>query len=311
MGLSSVRRCALPLFLLLLLLAVEAWSGEVRNARPSVERSAVLESQAGESFLRAPLALARDPKNGDLLVTSFEAGEVVILDRRGSLLRRLGREVGLASPHGVAIDRAGRIYVSEAGAGTVKVLSPSGTIVDELDLARIAERPVSPGRITFGPSGRLYVVDLRSDAVLVVSEDEKLLATLGKFESLQKAAEGPGGQIVVLSGRGKAVTVFRPDGELIRSFGGHGEPGERNVSFPTGFAVDAKGRVWIADAFQHRLKVFSLDGEFLFNHGGLEGQVEKDALYFPVDLAFGEKTELFVLEKGANRIQVLRIGDLE
>jgi sugar lactone lactonase YvrE len=107
---------------------------------------------------------------------------------------------------------------------------------------------------------------------------------------------------------GTAVTVLDADGKLLRSFGEHGDEKSRNVSFPSGFAIDGKNRLWIADAFQHRLKVFSLTGEFLFNYGKME---EADGgFFFPVDLCFGDNGELYVLEKGAERIQVFLVEDL-
>lgn len=281
-----------------------------RPGVPEVRRISRIEDQGGERLLRSPLAIARDRKTGELVVSSFESGEVVVLDRSGVLVTRFGADAGLVTPYGVAVDAAGRIYVSELRTGLVKVLGSGGAPEDELDLSRIAGRPVSPGRITLGDDGLVYVADVSGNKVLVVGRQGELVRELGPFQQLQKSGPVAGGRILGLSAYGAAVTLFERSGAPVRSFGQHGDPSERNVSFPTGFAVDAKGRIWIADAFQHRIKVFSLAGEFLFNFGRPQETPDGEGFFFPVDLCFGAPGELIVLEKGAERIQTFRVADL-
>jgi sugar lactone lactonase YvrE len=277
---------------------------------PEIRRTAVFRYEGGEKPLRSPLSLSRDGKSGELIVTSFEAGEVVILESSGALIKRIGRAEGLVTPYGVAIDPAGRILVSELRTGMLKVFSPGGMLEDEIDLSRLLDRTVSPGRIALDKDGRIYVADLSGNVILVLTAAGEFLSSVGTFDYLQKGVPAGGGSIVGLSARGTAVRVYDGNGTLTRSFGEHGDPSDRNISFPTGFAVDSKGRIWIADAFQHRLKIFSLAGEFLFNFGRLEETTDSGGFYFPVDLCFGEKGELFVLEKGADRIQVFQVDDL-
>ncbi len=232
----------------------------------------------------------------------------MILDRNGALLQRLGKQAGLVTPYGVTLDKEGRIYVSEVQTGFLKILGPSGVLIDKIDLSELRNKTVSPGRIAMGQDGEVYIVDLNANEILVLSKEGTRLHPLGNFGYLQKAGPGPDLEIIGLSGQGTAVTIFSADGQLLRSFGKHGDEKSRNVSFPSGFAVDGKNRLWIADAFQHRLKVFSLTGEFLFNFGKMEE--EDGGFFFPVDLCFGDHGELYVLEKGADRIQVFQVEDL-
>jgi len=280
---------------------------EIKKPGPEIKRVATFQNAGGEKLLHAPLAMARDAKNGDLVITSFGSGEMIILDAKGTLLNKAGREVGLIAPYGVAIDDTGRIYLSEIQTGMVKVLSPAGVLTDKIDLSLAVGRPVAPGRITIGRDGRLYIADLRANEILIFNLRGDFLQALQGFAYLQKSAI-VGDKIIGLSAHGKAVHLFDKAGVPLLSFGDHGEEAERNVSFPTGFAVDAKGRLWIADAFQHRLKIFSLDGRHLFNFGRMEE--ETGGFFFPVDLCFGDKGTLYVLEKGAERIQIFQVGDL-
>lgn len=276
-------------------------------ASPEIKRVATFQSTGGEKLLHSPLALARDAKSGDLVITNFGSGQVVILDAKGSLLNKAGREVGLIAPYGVAIDETGRIYLSEVQTGILKVLTPGGILTDRIDLSLAVGRPVAPGRISIGRDGLLYIADLRANEILVFNFRGDFLRAMGGFAYLQKAGI-VGDRIIGLSAHGKAVHLFDREGSLLLTFGDHGEASERTFSFPTGFAVDAKGRLWIADAFQHRLKIFSLEGKHLFNFGRMEE--DTGGFFFPVDLCFGEKGMLYVLEKGAERIQIFQVSDL-
>lgn len=276
---------------------------------PDLRRTAVIADAGGERILRSPLAIARDRKTGELVVSSFESGELVVLDPSGTLVTRLGADAGLVTPYGVAVDARGRIYVSELRTGLLKILAPCGALQDEIDLSALAGRKVSPGRIMLGDDGVVHVADLSGNKLLLVSAKGELVRELGPFPFLQKGGPAKGGRVVALSARGSAVTVLEASGAQVRAFGEHGESSERTVSFPAGFALDGKGRIWIADAFQHRLKVFSLEGKFLYNVGRSEGPQERGGFFFPVDLCFGEAGELIVLEKGAERIQRFTIRE--
>lgn len=292
------------------LVPASAAGSSPREGIPEIRRIAVIGDAGGERLFRSPVGLARDGKTGELAVSNFESEEVVLLDRGGAPVTRIGRDAGLVTPYGVAFDAKGRIIVGELRKGTLKLFSAAGSLTDEIDLSRALDRTVSPGRIAIGTDNRIYVADLSGNEILVLNEAGDLVRKLGPFRYLQKTGPAEGGMVIGLSAHGKAVTVFDSNGTPLRSFGEHGDELVRNVSFPTGFAVDGKGRIWIADAFQHRLKVFSLDGAFLFNFGRLEETTESGGFFFPVDLCFGDKGELFVLEKGAERIQVFRVGDL-
>lgn len=294
--------------LLLLAICCFSTSAVAGKDQPTITRLATYQFLKGNHPLQSPLALVRDPHNGDLIVSSFENGEVVILDRNGALVQRLGKQAGLVSPYGVALDPKGRIYVSEVQTGKLKIFAPAGLLLDEINLSTLYGHEVAPGRISLGEDLQVYIVDLNSNQILILSADSTQVRAFGTFGYLQKVATGPDGVVIGLSGKGDAVTVFNAQGEVLRHFGQHGDETERNVSFPSGFAIDNNGRVWIADAFQHRLKVFSLSGDFLFNFGRLE--VSAGGFFFPVDLCFGNDGILYVLEKGANRIQVFQVEDL-
>ena len=72
---------------------------------------------------------------------------------------------------------------------------------------------------------------------------------------------------------------------------------------PTGIAVDAEGRVMVADTHEHRISIFSPDGELLETHGVLG--TEPGEFIYPTDVVGGPGGIWFVSEYGGNdRVQI-------
>lgn len=72
---------------------------------------------------------------------------------------------------------------------------------------------------------------------------------------------------------------------------------------PTGITIDSEGRVIVADTHEHRVAVFSPEGELLETHGGM-GE-EPGRFIYPTDVVAGPDGRWFVSEYGGNdRVQV-------
>src|SRR4030095_13703314 len=87
---------------------------------------------------------------------------------------RLGES---SQPAGIAVDRAGNIYVSDASNHCVEKLAPDGTLVAEW-------KGPSPGfygprRIAIGHDDSIYVVDQGRTRVVKLSPDGRLLSVWG------------------------------------------------------------------------------------------------------------------------------------
>jgi len=142
------------------------------------------------------------------------------------------------------------------------------------------------------PEGHIFLTDDHSHVVYKFTKDGKLLMMLGKkdqpsntghrqgldiFErisSIRKAgppfnmptgvAIASSGDIFISDGYGNArVHKFSKDGKLLLSWGIPGaEPGQFRL--PHNIWIDKQDRVWIADRENHRVQVFDVNGEFLF-----------------------------------------------
>src|SRR5207244_2078848 len=97
-------------------------------------------------------------------------------------------------PNGVAIDRAGNIYVAEIGSKhRVQKLGPDGTFI-----AKWAPGFYGPRRIAIGPDDSIYVVDSGDNRIVKLGPDGQVLASWGsegsgdgQFRGLSSVAADP------------------------------------------------------------------------------------------------------------------------
>lgn len=133
------------------------------------------------------------------------------------------------SPHGIAFDQDGNIYVADAGQGQVLVFSPEGEF-----LRAWGEQGKESGSI-FGPFG------------MAIGND-------GLLYMVERATH--------------RVQVFTTEGQFVRAWGKIGrESGE--FRFPSGIALDEAGNVYVADSLNDRVQVFNSQGDLLGAWGTL------------------------------------------
>jgi DNA-binding beta-propeller fold protein YncE len=157
-----------------------------------------------------------------------------LLDAAGRTQRRIGAGL-FAWPHGLYVDSDGNIWVTDARAGAgrghrVVKLSPAGEVLLVLGEAGVA----GDGPAHFnGPT-----------AVLVA----------------------PNGDVFVADGHepdsNNRIVKFSSDGTFLKAWGGSGSrPGEFLV--PHALAMDARGRLFVADRDNNRIQIFDQEGALL------------------------------------------------
>ena len=96
------------------------------------------------------------------------------------------------------------------------------------------------------------------------------------------------------------VQKFMSDGTFLLAWGTNGrEPGEFDA--PTGLAVDAQGRIFVADFYNHRIQVFDRAGsliELFGSEGAGDGQ-----LHYPTDAAIDSEGNIYVADAYNHRVQ--------
>lgn len=188
-----------------------------------------------ETTMGAPASVAFDAK-GHLIVLNRGPHALMEFDMDGKFLRAFGEGL-FTRTHGLRIDPAGNIWVTDVSAHIVVKMDPQGQVLQTLgtkgqagawDEATQSRHFNEPNDLAFGRSGDIFVV--------------------------QGHTSGTRGDPRVLK--------FDKDGNFIKTWGGKGtEPGKFDVAH--GIAIDAKGLLWVTDRENQRIQIFDQDGTFV------------------------------------------------
>ena len=203
---------------------------------------------ATEAQLRSPQGVAVGPA-GDLYIVDRSNHRIrrvdpsgVITTVAGSAERGFGGDGGPATeaqlffPYSVALDPAGNLYIADRNNHRIRRVDPSGTITT---VAGTGERgfggdggPATAARLAFpygvavGPAGDLYIADRSNRRIRRVD---------------------PSGTITTVAGTGAWA------------FGGDGGPAAASSLDPSAIAFDSDGNLYIADAFNDRIRRVRVD----------------------------------------------------
>jgi DNA-binding beta-propeller fold protein YncE len=173
--------------------------------------SAVATDSSGEVYV-----FQRGPK----------ADPIVVFDRKGKYLRSWGKGM-FGNPHGLRIDKANNVWVTDNGDHQVMKFTRDGKLL-----------------LTLGVKGK-------------AATDDKT------FNRPTDIAFAQNGDVYISDGYGNSrVVKINKDGKFLLTWGKRGTgPGEFNI--PHSVAVDSKGTVYVSDRENNRIQIFDADGKFL------------------------------------------------
>ena len=173
---------------------------------------------------------------------------------------------------GVAVDADDQVWVFNRGAHPVIAFEQDGSFL------RAWEEPpvVSAHGIEAGPGGSVWLVDVAGHSVMKFSPMGRLqmvIANAGRgagdndtkyaFNRPTGMAFRPDGGFYVSDGYvNSRVVQFDKNGKYVRQWGVKGQ-GDGEFDLVHDVAVDAQGRVYVADRSNSRVQVFDADGKFL------------------------------------------------
>ena len=176
---------------------------------------------------------------------------------------------------GVAVDSRDRVYVLNRGEHPIIVYDKDGEFIGSWGEGIFAN--AHGGYID--ADDIIYCVDNADHTVRKFTTEGELLMTIGTkdlpgedgtpFNRPTKAALNEEGEIYVSDGYGQnRVHRFSAEGELMLSWGVTGTgPGEFNL--PHGVWC-RDGRVYVADRQNHRIQIFTPEGEYIEEWGDLK-----------------------------------------
>jgi sugar lactone lactonase YvrE len=249
---------------------------------------------------------------GDTLYVCDAGAGVVHVFVGGGEYLRIPREGSLASPIDVAVDRAGRVHVSDSARRVVECFDPRGRLL--FRHGGTFERPTG---LAYHPgTDRLYVVDTKAHRVLIQSAEGVRVGSFGKRGAAPGEFNFPTavhvdaqGRLYVTDAMNFRVELFEPDGRFVACFGGIGDrPGY--FSKPKGLTTDRDGNVWVVDASFDAGQIFDSSGRLLLSFGG-PGR-DPGEFWLPTGIAMGEDDLVYVADSYNRRVQVFRyLGEEE
>ena len=131
--------------------------------------------------------IAIDSVTQTIYASDSVLNKVFAFDKSGQLLFEIGgdedSEARLKSPHGLAIDLEGNLYIADTGNSKIKIFNNAGNFLKTFKLKQKKGDSVlkKPWDLAFDSQGRLHIIDQGSAALITFAQNGELLfATMAK-----------------------------------------------------------------------------------------------------------------------------------
>ena len=242
-------------------------------------------------------------------------------------------------PLGIAIDQSGNLYVADSGYGTIRKITPAGSVTTIAgkagtgygDGVGAAAGFNQPAGIAVDGSGNVYVTDEGANNIRKVAPDGTV-TTLAGLQTTPGSADGTGPAAHFLNPTGVAVdgagNLFVTDenndtireitpGGVVTTLAGQagnlgandGQGSSASFRLPWGVVVDASGNLYVADSGNNAIRKITSGGAVttLAGLGGGSGTADgvgaAAAFEAPAGLALDGAGNLYVTD---SRAQTLR-----
>lgn len=285
-----------------------ATDGKLTLLAGSSEKSSTADGTGKDAGFSSPTGLAVD-KDGNVYVADGDnntirkitpAGKVTTLagkagdsgtaDGKGDVARFTGAT-------GVAVDKNGNVFVADTHNGSIRKITPEGTVTTleakatvakpaetkTTEAKDIAPKLSAPRAITIDSAGVLYVADEDLGMVFKVAADGALTVIAGDSSATTGSKDGVGTKAVITGPRGLTVDAkgnlyvadtdegiirkITPDGTVTTLAGKTGDAGDKDgkgaaaqFAGPRGLAADKDGNVYVADSDNAAIRKIAPDG---------------------------------------------------
>jgi DNA-binding beta-propeller fold protein YncE len=218
----------------------------------------------------------------------------------------------LPAPRSMTAAPNGEVYVLD-NAGRILVYTAEGRLARQW---RMPDTDIGyPESVCLLLDGRVAIADTHYHRVVYFDQQGKLLGTTGSYGKGEGQFIYPVGitrddkgffYVCEYGGNDRVQKFKAADGSFVLQFGSYGV-GAGAFQRPSGLFW-REGRLFVADAINNRIQVFSDRGDFLGILGANDKPVE---LRYPYDVAPGIDDDLYVIEYGAGRLTRLSFeGDV-
>ena len=246
-------------------------------------------------------------------------------------------ETSMTWPAGIALDKAGSVYVADEWRNQIVKFTKDGEYVTRWGATGSGDGQLDgPNGITFDAQDNLLVVDGRNHRVQKFTRDGKFLSTFGSQGNRSGQFNLPWGitldhegNIFVADWRNDRIQKFSKDGKFLLKVGTSGAK-DGQLHRPTGVAVDREGFIYVTDWGNDRVQVFDGEGHFvakMTGEGGIskwgkekldanpdmwqerdiaQGLEQEKNFWAPICVRVDDQGRIFVVESARQRIQVYK-----
>jgi NHL repeat len=302
--------------------------------------------------------------NSPFAVASDAKGNVYVADQGNNCIRKIfdgvivstlagsgvagfadgtGTAAQFNGPQGVAVDRGGYIYVTDAGNNCIRMITPDGVVTTLTSLSPYlrqegyADGPAAsaqfawPIGIAVDKQGNIFVADNANEVIRKITTSGNVITIAGspgnsgfadgltssaRFDNPQGLAVDFLGNVYVADVNNNRIRKITPYGKVTTLAGnsmvGHTDGIGTAATFagPTGVATDYYGNIYVADATGQCIRkitpnqvVSTLAGSTLTIQGYVDGPGNLARFAFPTGIATDPEGEIFVADNINNRIR--------
>jgi sugar lactone lactonase YvrE len=252
----------------------------------------------------------------------------------------------LYAPQGVAVTGNGYIYVADGMNNRIRLITPSGiisTIAGGDDPGNTGDNGPATDAMLNGPAGvatdnqgNLYIADKYNNRVRKIAPNGNISAFAGTSEKGYSGNGGPAtnaqldgpvgltvdsvGNVFIADAGNHCIRKVTQAGKISTIagsgvagyFGDGGNATNAQLNTPSGVAVDTAGNVYIADAWNYRIRkvtpsgtISTVVGTGVAGYGGDGNDDTLGLLNLPTGVAVDRTGNLFIADQGNNRIRIV------
>jgi sugar lactone lactonase YvrE len=251
--------------------------------------------------LRNPEGVACDDHGAVVIADTGNARLLIYKWKEGSLDG--GAQVKLPQltyPVRVQVDSKGFVLALDRRTRKIVKIDANGTFAGYVE-PKGASSPVTAAAFKVDGADHVYVLDVVAGKVLVLAPDGKVTRELPlpKARGIADVAADSSGRVYLIDAVSATVfaaepgaTAFQPLSKSLKEM----------LSFPTYLTADNRGKLYVVDQNGNAVVRLGVDGNFQGRElamGWNEG-----AVYYPAQLCLTSTGDVFVADRGNNRVQI-------